>query len=112
MIRLHAVVVLALFLGGCTLAQLPAKIVKRDLTRVQEMAVTHGKPATEKCATYLVEAIQGREALLAEDVDGLLSLAFKAYLLKNNIQESEDSFVAECGELAARLLLEVGRVIR
>jgi len=111
--KLITTTVLSLFLAGCTLpARVATKLVSRDLVRTKEMAETHGLPATAQCTTYLVEALEGRESLLSEDVDGLISLALKAYLLKNISQDAEAKFVKECGELAAKLLLEVGRAVR
>lgn len=105
-----------LLLSGCSIATLPAKVagklVKRDLVRVDEMATKYGKPAVQQCASYLVSAIDGKQELLDEDVDGVLSLAFKAYLLKETSQVDAEKFKIECQALAAELLLEVARTLR
>jgi len=104
------------FLSSCASLTLPNRIVNklvtRDLVRVSEMAEKYGKPAVAQCTTYLVGALEGRQELLSEDVDGVISLAFKAYLLKEISHEDGEKFKAECGPLAAELLLQIGRDLR
>ena len=102
-------------LGGCAagpVQRLVSGIVVKDLTRAEEMANKYGKPDIASCAKHLREAVGGREALLAEDSDGLLSLALKFYLLKEGAAGSEQEFKKQCGPFAVGLLLEIGKNAR
>lgn len=113
--RIVLLIGLCLLLGvnACGLVTKPiAAYTVRDLTRVQEMAETYGPPEVAVCAAYLQEAIAGKQQLLDEDVDGLLSLAFKAYLLREGVAVAEQQFKDNCGPFAAGLMLEAAKATR
>ena len=107
------VLLLALFASGCSVIAGPVLgLVDKDLARTEELAAKYGRPHTAECVKYLRSAITGPQALLAEDVDGLISLAFKLYLLKSSQPIAEEQFKEKCGAVAAGLLLELGKSIR
>ena len=107
---------IALVLGGCAVGgpveRMATGILVKDLTRAEEMAAKYGKPDIASCAKHLREAVAGKEARLAEDSDGLLSLALKLYLLKEGAAGSEEEFKKQCGPFAAGLLMEIGKNAR
>mgnify|MGYP006929349014 CR=1 FL=1 len=85
---------------------------QRDLVRVQEMADTHGYPGVKACAEHLATVVGQKQEILSEDVDGLLSLAFKAYLLRQGSEDAEANFLNYCSEVAAGLMLEAAKALR
>ena len=107
------VLLLSLLLGGCSLVERGiVAYTDRDLVRVQEMAEKSNHPTVARCASVLRDVLSGNQDLLSEDVDGPLSLAFKAYLLRESVTASEDIFKQECGVVVTTLIIELGRVLR
>lgn len=87
-------------------------VVGNDLGKTIELAEKYGKPEVAACAGFLKAAIDGDVALLKEDTSGLISLAFKLYLLQESKPEAEAEFKAKCGQVAAGLLIQAGKSIR
>lgn len=98
--------IVSLIISACTPA---AALLQRDLKRTVELAERYGKPEVAQCAQYLSDALSKDQGLLAEGTDGLVSAAFKLYLLTERRPQDEAAFKAKCGSVAAGVLLEVIR---
>jgi len=98
-------ILLAVMLSGCS-------VVGGDLDKTIYLAEKYGKPQVAKCASYLRQALDKDMALMAEDTDGLISLAFKYYLMQESSPEAEEAFKRECSEVAIGILLQARKVIR
>ena len=97
------------FLVACSL---PIKLVQRDLASVEVIAKNRGEPAVAECAATLNKLLQDKLDLSSEDADGVLALAFKAYLRSKGNPELEAAFKKDCGPVAVGLLLEAGKALR
>ena len=80
-----------------------------DTARTVEMAEKYQSKEVAQCAKFLQLATAGVKELADEPTAGIFSMAFKAALLRRMGTTFEDTFTAECGSVAARILLELGR---
>lgn len=98
---------------------------KPDLQLTADMANEFGKPEVQKCASFLVSAIDGLDAdqasidkLRAIETNGIFSSAFKAYLIKEHLASLNDparadafkkAFDSNCRAVAGQILLDLVR---
>ena len=80
-----------------------------DTQRTVEIAEKYNSPEVAQCAKFLKLATAGVKELAEEPTAGLFSTALKAALLRDMGTKFEDAFASECGAVAARMLVEVGR---
>lgn len=107
------IVILSFLIGGCSAIQgKVTEVVGNDLQRTIEIAEKHGKPEIAKCAQYLKQSIDGDAALAGENTAGLISTALKLYLLQESKPVAEEQFKAQCGNVAAGLMLQAGKSAR
>ena len=81
----------------------------KDMARTVELAEKYNSPEVVQCAKFLQVAIADTRGLSAEPTEGLFSTIFKAAVLRRMGTHFEDAFATECGGVAARMLLELGR---
>lgn len=113
MIKLFTILALLTALTGCSAVQgKVAELTSNDLQRTMELAEKYGKPGVASCASFLKAAIDGDAALAKEDTAGLISLAFKLYLLQDSKPVAEEQFKQQCGSVAAGLLIQAGKSLR
>ncbi len=108
------VISLVILLSGCSSVQkdiesLIVNPLQDDLKRTEELALKYNAPNTAACSRFLLDATVGVEGLASEPTSGIFSKGLKLALLRRLGQQSEDAFVNECGPLAARMLIEMGR---
>ena len=97
--------VLVGLLSGCS-------VVGRDLDKTIFLAEKYGKPEIAMCAKFLRTVLDKDAELVKEDTDGLISLAMKYYLLGDSDPQAEAQFKAQCGNVAAGLILEGRKALR
>lgn len=85
---------------------------RRDLVRVQEMAEKYELEGLKICAEYLHMVIGEKDDVRKEDVDGLLSLATKYYLLNETNEHAEQLFYEHCEGVAAVLVLQAAKALK
>jgi hypothetical protein len=117
---------LALFITACSGAVSNIEVaVGNDLNRTADLATKYGKPEVAQCATFLVSALNSQDttlakidALLAEQTDGLLSAAFKAYLIADMVRSLNDpaeqaklqaGFDTNCRAVAGQVFINLVR---
>lgn len=111
----HAVCALVLcFASACsTISDKGGSVVldrlSKDMARTVELAEKYQNKEVAQCAKFLQLATAGVKELSEEPTEGLFSAALKAALLRRMGTGFEDAFAAECGGVAARMLVELGR---
>lgn len=104
---------ITLLISGCSsVGSKVTEFIGNDLGRTVELAQKYGKPEVATCAAFLQAAIDGDAALAKEDTSGLISLAFKLYLLQESKPAAEEEFKKQCGAVAAGLLVQAGKTMR
>ena len=83
--------------------------LSKDTARTVELAEKYQAPEIARCAKFLQMATTGVKELADEPTAGIFSSAFKATMLRRMGTAFEDAFAAECGGVAARMLVELGR---
>jgi hypothetical protein len=105
-----------LFLGSCAavtpITSTVVRLTDRDLARTVELAQKYGKDEVAQCAAFLRMAIEGNSALANEDVDGVISLALKLYLLQEQRPIAEKNFKDNCQVVAGGLVLEIAKQLK
>ena len=106
-------VLMAILMSGCgTISPIESKVISllaADAKRTEELANKYQSPEVAQCMVWLQQALVGVEELANEATNGIISTAFKTALLRRLQSISEEQFTAECGALAARMLVELGR---
>lgn len=111
------VMVCLLILGlasGCSTISSPITekgldILQVDIARTNELANKYNSPAVAQCTEWLGGATAGIRELADEPTSGIFSSAFKAALLRRLGTQYEELFAENCGGVAARMLVELGR---
>lgn len=110
--KLIAISVLCLALAGCSNTILDGQgpisnLIQNDVQRAAELLAKYGNPTQKRCGEYLLGSLAAVDPLKAEDTKGLVSLATKKLLLAGHIKENQGKFMAECGPMAAEVMLMV-----
>ena len=112
--KIIALCALLFVVSGCSSISTPIvdrageRLVK-DLERTHELAEKYAKRPIADCTAALLVTINGAKALRDEPVAGIFSATMKAALLREYIQVTEDAFIDNCGNVAARILVELGK---
>lgn len=97
-------VLLLVLSTGCSQVQ---SFVQADVNRAKELADKYGDAVASRCYTHLSGVLADNVA--SESVKGLISSAELARVLRNHINSNQDKFKAECGPLAAEIMIDVAR---
>ena len=126
--KLIMVGLLALTMGCSQIVGEVKQIVGDDLTRQAELATKYGKPELAQCANFLNTALNSQDsmqtkidALIAEPTSGILSAAFKAYLLAELAKSLNDpiaqaelqkGFDTNCHQVVGQIFINLIRDAR
>lgn len=115
--------VVALFFSTMVGCSQIVEVARQDFKRTVELADKYGKPEVKKCFTFLNAALDGLDAnqatldaLLAENTEGVASLALKLVLIKEQLQSLNDpavqaafekDFKTYCSAMAGDMFLAI-----
>jgi hypothetical protein len=112
-----------LSLVGCSVGDKIVEKVGNDLVRTSELAATYNKPQVKKCTDWMVQKVQSIQSanetldkMRSEKTDGIISAAFKAAIIAEQVKALQDSsnsplikaeFKSFCSEVAGDVMFNV-----
>lgn len=104
--RRCGIILLLIFLSGCSIFAGARDLFYRDVTRTMEIAAKYGDPQMKVCAEFIQGQIDWTRAVLDEPTAGLISRAFRDYLAAVEARGQEAAFETACGQIIGKIAIK------